>query len=156
MSEKLTSSIKIRRADQNDLDTMVEFNAAMALETEGETLNLDRLRKGISAALTDSALGFYLVAEADQQVVGQLLVTTEWSDWRNAYFWWIQSVYVRATHRRQGVYRALESHVRREAQGRGDVCALRLYVDRENLAAQKVYESLDMKQSRYYMYEIDL
>ncbi len=156
MTDKVASSIKTRRADQSDLDTVVEFNAAMALETEGKSLNLDRLRNGVSAALTDSTLGFYLVAEVDQQIVGQLLVTTEWSDWRNGYFWWIQSVYVRATHRRQGVYRALESHVRQDAQGHGNVCGLRLYVDQENRAAQKVYESLDMKQSRYYMYEIDL
>ena len=155
MTERVASSIRIRRADKNDLDTVVEFNAAMAHETEGKTLDLERLRNGVAAALTDSARGFYLMAEADQQVVGQLLITTEWSDWRNGYFWWIQSVYVRATHRRRGVYRALESHVRQEAHRRGDVCGLRLYVDQENRAAQKVYESLDMKQSRYYMYEID-
>ena len=86
--------ILVRNATQADLNTLVTFNAAMAMETEGKTLDLETLQKGVSAVLVQDGLGFYLMAEADGRPVGQLLITTEWSDWRNGYFWWIQSVYV--------------------------------------------------------------
>jgi GNAT superfamily N-acetyltransferase len=145
----------IRRATRADLDSIIEFNAAMAQETEGKFLDPSRLRDGVKSVLQREDLGFYLLAEVDGQPVGQLLVTTEWSDWRNAFFWWIQSVYVRPDHRRRGVYRALDQQVRAEASRRGNICGVRLYVDRENLVAQQVYRDLGMSQSRYYMYEIE-
>ncbi len=147
--------IVVRNATQADLNTLVTFNAAMAMETEGKTLELEMLKKGVSAVLNDDGLGFFLIAEADGRPVGQLLITTEWSDWRNGYFWWIQSVYVDAEYRRQGVYRALDSHVRSEARRRGDVCGLRLYVERNNHVAQQVYSKLDMHRSHYDLFEID-
>ena len=151
----MNSKLRVRRATQQDLDIVVEFNAAMARETEGRTLDLGRLRKGVAPVLSADDKGFYLVAELAGQVVGQLLITTEWSDWRNAYFWWIQSVYVAPGSRRRGVYRRLHDHVLAEARDRGNVCGLRLYVDKENSVAQRVYASLGMGRARYDMFEID-
>src|ERR687892_594084 len=143
----------IRRATPADLESIIGFNAAMARETEGKVLEPSRLLDGVKAVLQREDLGFYLMAEVDGQAVGQLLVTTEWSDWRNAFFWWVQSVYVRPDYRRMGVYRALDQEVRVEAGRRGNVCGIRLYVDGENLTAQQVYRRLGMSQSRYHMYE---
>lgn len=155
MAADQPSKIQVRRATLGDLRTLVEFNAAMAQETEGKTLELERLRAGVAALLDDDGRGFYFVAEDSGQVVGQLLITTEWSDWRNAYFWWIQSVYVTPEFRRRGVYRNLHHHVVAESRVQGDVCGLRLYVDRDNSVAQRVYASLEMRQSHYDLWEID-
>ena len=145
----------VRQATWEDLDSLVAFNTAMARETEGKTLDLARLRAGVQAVLGDPGRGFYLVAEMAGQMVGQLLVTAEWSDWRNAYFWWLQSVYVAPDYRRQGVYRALHDYIRAEAQRRGDLCGLRLYVERNNRVAQQVYDNLGMARSHYDLYESD-
>ena len=150
-----TSDIKIRTAAASDIETVVVFNAAMARETEGKELVIPRLRQGVAAVFNDPARGFYLLAEVDGVVVGQLMITTEWSDSRNGYFWWIQSVYVAPHHRRRGVYRALDAHVRTEARRNGNVCGLGLYVDRDNHVAQSVYASLDMQLSHYDLFEID-
>ena len=154
MSE-VNPDIIVRKATESDLNTVVAFNSAMAKETEGKTLDTELLSKGVSAVLAQDGLGFYLMAEIDGRTVGQLMITTEWSDWRNGYFWWIQSVYVDADYRRRGVYRALESRVQAEARSRGDVCGLRLYVERNNHVAQQVYSSLDMHLSHYDLFEID-
>jgi GNAT superfamily N-acetyltransferase len=137
------------------MDVLVEFNAAMALESEGKSLDRRRLRDGVAALLNEDGRGFYLVAKAEYRVVGQLMVTYEWSDWRNAHFWWIQSVYVAADWRRRGVYRSLHEHVLAEARLRGDVCGVRLYVDRDNHVAQQVYSNLGMDRSHYDLFEID-
>ena len=155
MPKKITFDINIRRGVISDLETITGFNAAMAQETESKTLDLDCLRSGVSAVLSDEGLGFYLVAEIEDQIVGQLMVTTEWSDWRNAHFWWIQSVYVDPGFRRQGVYRSLDRQVKDEALNLPGVCGLRLYVDRDNRVAQAVYARLEMQHSNYDMYEID-
>jgi GNAT superfamily N-acetyltransferase len=149
-------SIKVRRASPPDLPCLVQFNASMARETEGKTLDPPTLERGVTAVLEREGLGFYLLAEVADQAAGQLLVTTEWSDWRNAYFWWIQSVYVAPQYRRRGVYRALDQWVRAEARQQGNVCGVRLYVDRDNLTAQRTYQGLGMSPSRYDMYELDL
>ena len=154
--KEIMPPVRVRRATAEDLDTLVRFNAAMAQETESITLDPTRLRTGVAALLQDSSRGFYLVAELDGQVAGQLLITTEWSDWRSAYFWWIQSVYVAPDHRRRGVYRALDGHVRAEAQRRGDVCGIRLYVEQDNWIAQQVYTNLGMVRSHYDLYESPL
>ena len=148
--------ILVRPANLGDLKVLVEFNSAMALETEGKNLDPDALNAGVAAVLEDGLKGFYLLAECLGNPVGQLLVTSEWSDWRNAYFWWIQSVYVMPEHRRRGVYRALEQQVRVQAKLRGNVCGVRLYVDRRNQVAQKVYSSLGMFPSHYDMYEVEI
>lgn len=151
----MTPQIEVRRAVTADLETVVAFNIAMAQETEGKSLERVRVHQGVEAVLNSDQLGFYLLAEINRQAVGQLLITTEWSDWRNSYFWWVQSVYVVPDCRRKGVYRALDNLVRTEARRNGNVCGLRLYVDRDNHVAQRVYDSLGMAPSHYDMYEIE-
>ena len=127
----------------------------MAEETEGRHLDLMRLGRGVARALTDRSRGRYLVAERDGEVVGALFVTLEWSDWRNGWFWWIQSVYTSPAERRTGVYRALHEQVLAEARAAGDVCGVRLYVERENESAQTTYARLGMRRTGYLLYEID-
>ncbi len=155
MAKERDSAIRVRRAEPQDLETLVEFNAALACESEAKRLDLERLRAGVAALFQNPSRGFYLVAQGSKFVVGQLLITKEWSDWRNGDFWWIQSVYVKPEFRRQGVYRALHNHVLAEAKERGDVCGVRLYVDQDNHVAKRVYASLDMQQSHYDLLEID-
>jgi GNAT superfamily N-acetyltransferase len=145
----------VRPAVAADLALLVAFNAAMARETEGRALDEARLRRGVEHALSDPARGRYLVAESGGAVVGALLLTREWSDWRDGWFWWIQSVYVAPHARGQGVYAALHRHVESEARGTAGVCGLRLYVDRDNEGAQCVYEALGMSRSDYLFYEVD-
>ena len=149
------SEIQVRRASLMHLNTIIDFNAAMAKETEGKELNIQLLRPGVEAVLTSNDLGFYLVAERTGRPVGQLLITYEWSDWRNAFFWWIQSVYVSPEYRRMGVYKAMHVYAAVEARRQGNVCGLRLYVDKDNRIAQGVYSGLHMRQTHYDMYEIE-
>jgi ribosomal protein S18 acetylase RimI-like enzyme len=136
-----------------DLASLVKFNQLMAWETEQKTLDESVLCKGVTALVADHNKGFYLVAEQDNNVVGSLMVTTEWSDWRNGVFWWVQSVYISPDFRRQGVYAQLYAEVKILAEQQQNVCGFRLYVEKENLIAQKTYESLGMEQSHYLMYE---
>ncbi len=146
--------MNIRAAKTEDAAALVEFNQAMAFETEGKRLDEAILRGGVGAVLTDAGKGFYVVAEnADGQIVGGLLVTFEWSDWRNAWFWWIQSVFILPDERGKKIYSLLYDFVKTEARKRGDVCGFRLYVERENERAQRVYEKLGMEASHYLMYE---
>ena len=145
--------IKIRVAEKSDLASLVTFNQLMAWETEQKTLDESILSKGVAALIADQNKGFYLVAEQDKKVVGSLMVTTEWSDWRNGVFWWVQSVYISPDFRRQGVYAQLYAEVKSLAEQQQNVCGFRLYVEKENLVAQKTYESLGMEQSHYLMYE---
>ena len=145
----------IRPASLDDLEALVAFNAAMALETEGKSLDLELLGQGTRAVFDSAHRGFYLVAEEDGSPVGSLLVTYEWSDWRNGWFWWIQSVYVRPERRRSGVYSAMHRWILDTAGARPDVCGIRLYVDRDNVAAMATYRSLGMSQSHYNMFEDD-
>lgn len=145
----------IRRAVREDEAEIVRHNAAMALETEKRQLCLQTLQAGVCALLCDPAKGFYLVAECAGACVGQLMVTHEWSDWRNGTFWWIQSVYVRPEWRKRGVYRSLYAHLMAEARQRPDIVGLRLYVARENHPAKKVYRSLGMHEGVYDLFEVD-
>ena len=151
----MPDDIRIRRATHDDAAFIAESNTAMAMETESMALNADVVRPGVAAVLADDSLGFYLLAEINGQIAGQLMVTYEWSDWRNGLWWWIQSVYVRPEFRRHGVYTALHRHVEEAARGAGGVCGLRLYVEQENTRAQQVYRSLDMYNTRYHMYEVE-
>lgn len=125
----------------------------MALETENKELDGDILSKGVNRLIADPSKGFYLVAEQNNQVVGSLMVTTEWSDWRNGVFWWVQSVYISPDFRRQGIYSKLYEQVKDLAEKQGDVCGFRLYVEKDNSIAQQTYESLGMHSSHYLMYE---
>ncbi len=132
---------------------MVEFNQAMALETEGKFLDPQILASGVESVFHDSEKGFYVVVEDDGRIVGGLMVTFEWSDWRDRWFWWIQSVYIRPEYRGRGLYGSMYLFVKQLAAERGDVSGFRLYVERENFVAQQVYEKLGMERSHYLMYE---
>ena len=144
--------IRIRAARVDDCETLAAFNAAMALETEAKTLDPAVLRAGIATVLAQPARGFYLVAEIDGATAGCLMVTFEWSDWRNGDWWWLQSVYVVPGCRRFGVFRALYARVENLATARTDVVGVRLYVERENVRAQRTYESLGLRAEHYRLY----
>ena len=148
-------AISIRRGKASDAETIAGFNAAMALETEKLSLERPRMLEGVRAVLRDASKGFYLVAELRGRAVGQMMITYEWSDWRNGLFWWIQSVYVEPDRRRAGVYTSLHQYVVEEAQRLGDVCGIRLYVEQENEIAQAVYRGLGMQKTVYDMFEVD-
>jgi len=145
--------MKIRLAKEQDIDSLVEFNQAMALETEGKRLDEATLTAGVRAVFASDERGFYVVAEEGGEVLGGLLVTREWSDWRNAWFWWIQSVYVVPEARGKGLYRELSAFVWAMALEAGKVCGIRLYVEKENRNAQAVYQRLGMHETEYLMYE---
>jgi ribosomal protein S18 acetylase RimI-like enzyme len=149
-------NVAVRRATAAERDVLVEFNRAMAAESEDKGLDLETLARGVDHVLGHSADGHYLVAELDDgAIAGALLITFEWSDWRDGRFWWIQSVYVRPEWRRRGVYRALHDHVRAEALDDADACGLRLYVEKENRGAQATYRTLGMSETHYQLWEED-
>ena len=145
--------MNIRIEQIQDTAALVEFNQAMALETEGKQLNSNILRQGVEAVFSDAKKGFYVVAEEDGEIVGGLMVTFEWSDWRDNWFWWIQSVYILPAGRGKKIYSRLYDFVKEKARESKEVCGIRLYVEKENANAQKVYEKLGMKASHYLMYE---
>ncbi|GLP97270.1 GNAT family N-acetyltransferase [Paraferrimonas sedimenticola] len=143
--------LTVRPATPKDLAALVAFNQAMAAETEGRQLPTEVLEKGVGTLLNEPQRGFYLVAQRDSQVLGSLMVTFEWSDWQAKDYWWIQSVYVAPQARRQGIYRALYDQVKQLAQSQA--ASFRLYVERDNLAAQQTYQALGMEPCQYLMYE---
>jgi len=145
--------MKIRKGQLTDLTALVNFNQAMAMETENLQLDNDTLTRGVNGLLSHPERGFYLVAEVDGDIVGSLMVTFEWSDWRASQYYWIQSVYIRPQNRRQGIYGKLYQAVKDMAAKNGDAASFRLYVEHENKPAQSTYEALGMKQSHYLMYE---
>lgn len=146
-------SITIRHSLPSDIPAIVRFNRAMAFETEGKTLDAGTLEHGVRAVFENSERGFYIIAEDEGAAAGCLLITTEWSDWRNGYFWWIQSVYVTPDCRRKGVYTLLHRSVEKMARAQTTVRGIRLYVDKNNDRAQAVYRSLGMEQARYDLFE---
>lgn len=144
---------EIRPAALADARCIADFNVAMALETEDRALHPLTVLSGVENLISNSDSGFYLVAESAAAVVGCLLVTYEWSDWRNGRFWWIQSVYVEPGARRQGVFRRLYNEVVAMSRRRDDVCGLRLYVEQDNQIAQQTYEQLGMEATPYRIFE---
>jgi len=146
-------SIRVRRATVADAETVAAFNIAMAEETENLRLDPERASHGARSGLTAVDHAAYYMAETAGRTVGQLMVTTEWSDWRNGFWWWIQSVYVTPDHRRRGVFRRLYLHVRELARARPDVCGLRLYVHRENERAIDTYRGMGMALTSYLVCE---
>jgi GNAT superfamily N-acetyltransferase len=144
----------VRPAIAADLPTIIRFNAALALETEGQTLDSNRLRNGVESVLNDPEKGRYFIAEEHGRSVGQVLITLEWSDWRNAYFWWLQSLYVMERARGRGVFTALFNHLETLAKSEG-ACGMRLYVARANANAQASYYKVGMMDSGYVVFEID-
>lgn len=147
----------IRVAGITDAPVIADFNARMALETEGRGLDIDVVQAGVRALMDDPSKGTCFVAETQSPpvIVGQLLITYEWSDWRNGNFWWIQSVYVAEQFRGSGVFRALFNHIQALAKARKDVCGLRLYMDAHNEQARRTYERLGLKRTNYEVFETD-
>ncbi len=144
----------IRPATLDDLPTLVEYNRRLALETESITLSVKLLNEGVRAALLDPSKGRYFVAEDDGQIIGQLMHTREWSDWRNGDIWWLQSVYVHADHRQKGVFRELVNHLKAEAQGTPEVVGLRLYMEEHNDRAAATYDRLGLAEAGYVVREL--
>ena len=152
--ERITE-ISVRPATLDDVEFLVRGNAQLALETEDLSLDIDRLRRGVHGVFADPGRGFYLIAESNGTRLGQMMITYEWSDWRNGVFWWIQSVYTAPEYRRRGVFRALYAHAQALAQQEGTVCGLRLYVEGQNEEAQATYRRCGMHESAYHMFEVD-
>jgi len=148
-------SISIRPATSADADFLAAGNVAMALETEHKRLDPATIAAGVRAALADPAKGRYFIAERAGERVGQLMITYEWSDWRNGTFWWIQSVYVVPDARRGGVFRALFRHLEQLAAADATVCGIRLYVERENDRAQSTYRHCGLEDAGYAVMEVD-
>ena len=151
------SDFHIRLAEPRDLESLVTYNLALASETEGRQLERSLLQSGVKAILADSSKGFYVVMEhrPTALMIGQLLITFEWSDWRNAVFWWLQSVYVHKEWRRSGVFKALYDYVLAEGKRRGNVAGIRLYVEQDNAVAQQVYTKAGLSTAPYKVFETD-
>lgn len=151
--------IVIREARYNDVESIAKSNIEMALETENKKLEETIVQKGVRAVIEDYQKGFYLVAEKRgyrPNIVGQLLVTYEWSDWRNQNIWWIQSVYVQKNFRNQKVFSKLYNHVVETARHEKNICGIRLYVEENNESAKQVYKTLGMAKTSYEIYEKEL
>ena len=149
----MSEVVNVRLAKEEDVDFICEANVAMATETEDLGLNQETLRQGISYLMEHPREGMYLVAEVNGTAAGTLMVTFEWSDWRNGRFWWIQSVYVHEEFRRLGVYSAMHHYVRSIARKDPQACGIRLYVERENESAQATYLALGMFETHYRLFE---
>ncbi len=147
------SDVVVRPAHRDDADTIARFNREMAKETENRQLPPDEILSGVEAVLDNPDLGFYRVARVGGTIAGCLLITTEWSDWRDGLFWWIQSVYVAPEFRRRGVFSALYEHIRNMAREKDDVCGLRLYVEKDNERAKRTYLRLGMIETDYRLLE---
>jgi len=145
--------LKIRKAHQDDILIIHSFNQKMALETENLRLSDDVSLSGVKRLFDFSNFGFYVVAELQGEVVACLLISYEWSDWRDGLVWWIASVYVVPDHRRKGIYKKMYNYVRESAEKRDDVRGIRLYVHDENISAQKTYEKLGMEKTEYRVFE---
>jgi len=145
--------IVVEAARMEDLDTITQFNIRLAHESEAKTLDPDIVRKGVGGILEKPHRGHYVVARSEGQVIGQLMITLEWSDWRNGDIWWIQSVYVHPEFRRLGIFKKLYRYIREAAVSSPDVVGLRLYVEHQNDAARKVYQRLGMRSGGYEVME---
>lgn len=149
----MSASFTIRPGRKDDMKALVEFQQAMAMETEGLSLDPKTLERGIAAVLSEPAKGKYWMAEESGQVIASLMVTFEWSDWRNMWVWWIQSVYVKPEARGRGVYSMMYRHLQNEVRKDSSVSGLRLYVDKRNKSANEVYRKLGMDGEHYAMFE---
>ena len=149
-----SSSIAVGRAATEDVAASAQFNIAMAAETEDLALDPQTVHAGVAAVVSDDRHGFYLVARSDGKAVGSLMITYEWSDWRNGNLWWIQSVYVVPSARKQGIFRLLYDNVISLAKQSGDAAGVRLYVEKDNRGAQEVYRKLGMAETAYRVFEI--
>ena len=135
-----------------DIQDIAQFQVDMAQESEGTTLDIQTVIPGVTAAVNDPQKGTYIIARADGKPIGSIMLTREWSDWTNRWYWWIQSVYVRPEYRGKGAYRAMYAKIK-EMAGEAGVTQIRLYVDKTNYRAQEVYKKLGMDECHYLMYE---
>ncbi len=149
----VSDDLLIRRAREEDIETLAKFNIALALETEQKKLEPAVVIRGLKTLLDDDRHGFYTVAEVAGRVVGCVMITYEWSDWRCGQFWWIQSVYVDPEFRRRGLFRKLYEHLKEKALSESDVCGFRLYVEHSNLAGQSTYAGVGMEEVSYKFFE---
>lgn len=147
------NDVSFREATPGDVPAIIDFQLAMARETEDLELDRSILTRGVQALFADPALGRYFVACDGERVIGSLMITYEWSDWRNGMVWWIQSVYVVPEFRRRGVYAGLYSHIRRIVEPDPAIRGIRLYVDNRNVSAQAVYARLGMEGEHYRVFE---
>ena len=143
----------VREATEQDIPSLLDFQLKMALETENITLEIISLTMGVHRLFKDSTKGRYYVAEEHGDVVGCLMTTYEWSDWRNGTVLWIQSVYVAKEHRGQGVYKEMYEHIKQFVENDPDLKGIRLYVDKNNTAAQHTYQKIGMNGEHYTVYE---
>ena len=146
-------NLRVRLAEPNDRDIVADFNCRLALESENKPLDRATIHAGVAALLADPRKGRYFVACLGLRVIGQLMHTFEWSDWRNGEIWWLQSVYVVPEFRRQGVFRRLFGHLLNEAQADPNVVGLRLYVERDNQNAHETYQSMGLDPAGYFVME---
>ncbi len=147
--------MNIRKALNKDIDVIARYNYNLAYETENKILDMNILTRGVEAIIKDENKGIYHVCEINGEVVGQIMYTFEWSDWRNGTFLWIQSAYVNKEFRGMGVFKALYKFIRDIADNDNNICGIRLYVEKENTIAKKTYKNIGMKECNYYIYEYD-
>jgi GNAT superfamily N-acetyltransferase len=146
-------AVTFREARHGDAGAIINFQIAMARETEELELDRDVLTRGVEGVFADPSRGRYFVAESDGRVVGSLLITYEWSDWRNGMVWWIQSVYVQPEYRRRGIYGGLYAYIKTIVEPNPAIRGIRLYVDNRNVPAQQVYARLGMEGEHYRVFE---
>jgi ribosomal protein S18 acetylase RimI-like enzyme len=142
----------VAKATVDDIMTIAQFQIEMAMESEGYILNPQKITQGVTAVMNDANKGIYLIAKVDDVAIGSLMLTREWSDWNNSWYWWVQSVYVMPQYRGQGIYKAMYTQVKAMAR-KEQVSQVRLYVDKGNIRAQEVYKRLGMDECHYLMYE---
>ncbi|HBF88719.1 MAG TPA: GNAT family N-acetyltransferase [Bacteroidales bacterium] len=145
--------IKIEKAQRDNISKIADFQFSMAFETESLQLNYEVLKAGVEAVFNDSSKGEYFVAELDNEIIGVLLITKEWSDWRNKQVYWIQSVYVLPEHRGKGIYTLMYNHIKNIVLNSIHIAGVRLYVDKRNTVAQKVYSVSGMTNEHYELFE---
>jgi GNAT superfamily N-acetyltransferase len=147
--------MQVRKASLNDAETIAHHNLLLAKESENQTLSPKTVLKGVRSLLSDETKGFYLVAVDENMIIGQVMITFEWSDWRNQMIWWIQSVYVQKDHRHKGVFTQLIEEVKKQAK-KENIDVLRLYVFSENSQAIKVYQKQNWKKEPYYIFQKEI
>ncbi|MHC1708578.1 MAG: GNAT family N-acetyltransferase [Bacteroidales bacterium] len=143
----------IKTAEPSHIETIVNFQLLMAIESEGITLDQEILSKGVKAVFADPAKGKYFLCQQEGKVIASLLITYEWSDWRNGMVWWIQSVFVSPDYRKSGVFRAMFENIRQQALNDPGVRGIRLYVDNGNTPALQVYQNIGMNGDHYRVFE---
>lgn len=145
--------VQIRLATEEDSKEIIDFQLKMALESEGVKLNHDTLTDGVVAVFRDSQKGKYFVAEDSQKIVGSMLITYEWSDWRNQWVYWLQSVYIIPAYRGKGIFRLMYQQIKNQVEREKGVAGIRLYVDVSNKHAIGVYNSVEMDGDHYKVFE---